>query len=141
MHALERTRPRFRLLLFLPVATRGLSAGAALRCCCSFSSPRRAPRWTRGSRAGQEADVLAQRGSRADAEKSYFAADRAVIWVLIAWPLWICSEANACPGAPLCASGWLRELRELRGAVEKTALPSSCSCSYCHGLGFPRRSW
>ena len=54
----------------------------------------------------------------------------AAVWVLIAC---LCQV----PGAPVCASVWLR----LRGATVKTVLPFSYSGSYGLGLWVPGGSW
>ena len=50
----------------------------------AVSSAHPGAQWSRGNRAGLDADVLAQRGSRGDAEKPHFAAKLSCGLVLIA---------------------------------------------------------
>ena len=72
-------------MLFLPVATRGRCAG---KLGAAVSSAHPGVQWGRGSAAGLDAEVLAQRGSHGDADKPHFASTWAVTWVLSFGPSW-----------------------------------------------------
>ena len=104
------------------------------------SSAHPGAQWSRGNRAGLDAEVLAQSGSRGDAEKPHFAAKLSCGLSIDCWSLWMFGlKLRPVLGLHLCLCIWLRGLR---GAmVVKTVVPSSGSCSYGLGLGVSRRRW
>ena len=103
----------------------------------AVSSAHPGAQWSRGNRAGLDAEVLAQSGSRGDAEKPHFAAKLSCGLSVDCWSLWMFGlKLRPVLGLHLCLCIWLRGLR---GAmVVKIVVPSSGSCSYGLGLGVPR---